>query len=219
MAAQARANEVTIEDIERALSAVASNCIFSSPEIRLSALTGVGFSPEKVLGPLYLRLQAREAKWLTRLILKTYAPVILSETLVYKSYHYLLPDLLKIQDNLPASLQLLPEIDRQNSRSDNLRKSPKNRDILSYLRPVVGVKVGRQPFYKARSIKHCISMAQNRRMSIEKKYDGEYCQIHINMTAPLIKQITIFSKSGRNSTEDRVKVHKYVGNICASISL
>lgn len=38
-------------------------------------------------------------------------------------------------------------------------------------------------------------------MSIERKYDGEYCQIHVDLTQP--NPIRIFSKSGKESTVDR----------------
>lgn len=40
-------------------------------------------------------------------------------------------------------------------------------------------------------------------MSVERKYDGEYCQIHIN-TLDKSRVIQIFSKSGKDSTQDRI---------------
>jgi DNA ligase-4 len=43
-------------------------------------------------------------------------------------------------------------------------------------------------------------------VSVERKYDGEYCQIHIN-TRNAIAPIKIFSKSGRDSTDDRAGIH------------
>jgi DNA ligase-4 len=45
-------------------------------------------------------------------------------------------------------------------------------------------------------------MAKGRRMSIERKYDGEYCQIHVDLTNKQTP-IQIFSKSGKDSTADR----------------
>ncbi|KAK7219336.1 hypothetical protein V2G26_007339 [Clonostachys chloroleuca] len=65
-----------------------------------------------------------------------------------------------------------------------------------------------RPIYdKARSIRHCCQLASTRRMSVERKYDGEYCQIHIalNESGTPIK---IFSKSGRDSTIDRIGIHR-----------
>ena len=46
-------------------------------------------------------------------------------------------------------------------------------------------------------------------MSVERKYDGEYCQIYVGMkgTSP---HIQIFSKSGRNPTADRAGVYRAI---------
>lgn len=49
-------------------------------------------------------------------------------------------------------------------------------------------------------------------MSMERKYDGEYCQIHIDMSKKNDGWLKIFSKSGRDSTGDRMRVHEYVSN-------
>ena len=43
-------------------------------------------------------------------------------------------------------------------------------------------------------------------MSVERKYDGEYCQIHIDLNKAR-DYIQIFSKSGKNSTNDRRGLH------------
>jgi DNA ligase 4 len=48
----------------------------------------------------------------------------------------------------------------------------------------VGVMVPRPAHEKARSIKHCCQLAGLRRMSVERKYDGEDCQIHIDLNKP-----------------------------------
>ena len=34
-------------------------------------------------------------------------------------------------------------------------------------------------FEKARSIRHAQLLMRNRQVSVERKYDGEYCQIHV----------------------------------------
>lgn len=46
-------------------------------------------------------------------------------------------------------------------------------------------------------------------MSVERKYDGEYCQIHIDLWK-YPNSIQIFSKSGKDSTADRAGVHQAV---------
>jgi DNA ligase-4 len=46
-------------------------------------------------------------------------------------------------------------------------------------------------------------------MSVERKYNGEYCQIHIDLNQAG-HHIKIFSKSGKDSTIDRVGLHRAV---------
>jgi DNA ligase 4 len=83
-------------------------------------------------------------------------------------------------------------------------------DILKIFKPRTGIRIGRQPFFKARCIKHCVDMAHNRSMCVEKKYDGEYLQLHIDMSKCGDQRIKILSKSGKDSTRDRVGIHGYV---------
>lgn len=194
-------DDITVEEIDKALVAIASHNQFSSPSIRALAAPGTFVDIPAILAGILHRLNARNAKWFVRLVLKNFSPVILPESLIFKSYHGLLPMMLKVQAELPAALSLLNEwkISR-NGETDPFKR----------FRPVIGVKVGRQTFLKARSIKHCCDMAQDRQMSVEKKYDGEYCQIHIEMSKPPAHQIKIFSKSGKDSTNDRIRVHKSI---------
>lgn len=99
-AVQPRASGVTIEDIEQVLVAFASQTPLSAPPVRPLALDGI-------LGTLYQRLPGRESKWLTRLILKSYSPVIVPDQLVYMLYHPFLPDLLEVEPDFSAALFLL----------------------------------------------------------------------------------------------------------------
>ncbi|KAJ9143762.1 DNA ligase 4 [Pleurostoma richardsiae] len=197
--------EVTVEEIDKALHGIAASVRFSSPAVRSSRSLSARTPKSDVLGALYRRLSARDAKWFTRLVLKNYQPVKLEEWIVYSCCHPLLPEILKVQDEFTVALGLLREY-RRNSGVVNglLRKA----DITTQLRPVPGVKIGRQPWLKARSIKHCLDMGQGR-MSCEKKYDGEYCQIHIDLSKGR-NCIQIFSKSGKDSTSDRAALHSVI---------
>lgn len=58
-------------------------------------------------------------------------------------------------------------------------------------------------FEKARSISHCSQLVGDQEISVERKYDGEYCQVHVRVGTAGDSSVTIFSKSGRNSTMDR----------------
>lgn len=200
--------EVTVEEIDNALHKIASRCKFSGPRIRKSH---AAVDVEEALGPLYRRLSSRDAKWLTRMILKSYSPVALPTPLALQSYHFLLTHLLLFQDSFEAALGTLA--------SEPIRHFPPYpepglaRDLgaiaVQHLSPVTGVKIGRPEFDKARSIQHCCQMAGHRRMSLERKYDGEYCQVHIDWSKPS-KSIQIFSKSGKDSTVDRAGIHQVI---------
>lgn len=141
------------------------------------------------------------------MILKSYAPIVFPEKYTLKKFHFLLPHLFLLQNSFDGALEMLA--------SEPINHFPPNPDpqsakslssiAMHHLRPRVGIKVGRPDYYKARSIKHCHQMVNGRRMSIERKYDGEYCQIHVDMSNKFAP-IQIFSKSGKDSTADRDKI-------------
>ncbi len=213
-AEQKESNKVTVEEVDQALAGIAARSRFSGPLVRASASDRAADTLEKDLGPILRQLSARDVKWLTRMILKDYTPVVLPEGLVFRSFHFLLPDLIKMHSSFDDVVSLLRSDtfkgwqSNQSSRSeeDALRQS-----AASKLMPKLGVKVGRVPFLKARSIKHCLNMVGTRRMSLERKCDGEYCQIHIDLAAGS-KWIQIFSKSGKDSTQDRKAIHNTIHN-------
>ncbi|KAI2621679.1 hypothetical protein GGR54DRAFT_599347 [Hypoxylon sp. NC1633] len=191
-------DEVTVDEIDHIFSRIAAACRFSSPSVRaLSRTTGTG-DRDQSLSYVYKRLSPRDAKWFTRLILKDYRPVVLDERLVFRYYHPLLSRMMKIRDDMSQATSFLRHISR----------SPDDQSaIASFLKLSIGIKVGRQPWFKGRSIKHCLSMGRSREMSCEQKMDGEYCQIHINLRNR-DSPIQIFSKSGKDSTEDRIGLHE-----------
>ncbi|PYH46284.1 ATP dependent DNA ligase domain protein [Aspergillus saccharolyticus JOP 1030-1] len=199
--------EVTVEEIDSALNSIAARCRFSGPRVRKQR---IAIDVEHALGSLFKRLRSRDAKWLTRMILKSYFPVVFPQPLTLRSFHFLLPPLLLFQDTFEGAIKML--------RSDPISHFPPHPDpglakdlayiALQHLNPRIGVKIGRPEYYKARSIKHCCRMVNHRRMSVERKYDGEYCQVHIDLFHP--NSIQIFSKSGKDSTVDRVGIHQVI---------
>ncbi|ETS79603.1 hypothetical protein PFICI_09456 [Pestalotiopsis fici W106-1] len=181
--------EITVEEIDAALHHVASGCKFSSKEVQASRnKDGQTIS----LGDFYNRLTARDAKWFTRLVLKDFAPVVMPETVVIKAYDYRLPEALAVREDFATAISLIREGGLA-SRPENLIK--------------LGCKVARQPWYKAHSIKHCVGMIGTRQVSCEQKIDGEYCQIHIDLSKPRNQELKIYSKSGKESTKDRKNLH------------
>ena len=151
---------------------------------------------------LFRRLPSREAKWFARLLLKK--PVELDANAVLSAFHQLLPSVLRIQDNLVAALEFL----REESQSRTVIQGPLTMVDIAKVRPRLGIKVGRQHFHTGRSIKHCLQMGYGS-MNCQQKMDGEYAQIHINLNRGH-DSIQIFSKSGKDSTADRFRLHPYV---------
>lgn len=184
-----------MEEIDALLHGLASAVRWSSPAIRAARAT----RSTAGLQDMYRRLDAREAKWLTRLVLKNYSPMILDSLLVYDRCHSILPSILLVQDDFTTAINTLQAARRL--ASPGAPRPPSPRAMMALVNPKLGVKVGRQDWLKARSIKHCVSYCSGR-MSVEEKIDGEYCQIHVDATA-CPPRIQIFSKSGKDSTEDR----------------
>ncbi|KAI1449943.1 hypothetical protein F5Y02DRAFT_370464 [Annulohypoxylon stygium] len=193
-------NELTVEEIDDTLGRIAAACRFSSPAVRALPKTPNMRDQDKSLTNIYRRLSPRDAKWFTRLVLKNYQPVILNDWIVLHCYHPLLPQMMKIRDDFTKAAGFLRHVGQ----------SPHSQgSIADVLKPVIGTKVGRQAWFKGRSIKHCLDMARSRDMSCEQKIDGEYCQIHINLQKPY-SNIQIFSKSGKDSTQDRLALHRVI---------
>lgn len=213
---------ISVETIDNALEELVGHCRFSSPEVRAkqrpSRAGGIKDKlytqrdvPDVILRPLVQRMQSRELKWFIRLILKKFGPVSLDERLILKNMHFLLPRILRFQSSFEVATQilrnpLLMDIPAEQSRSLN---DTELAAIAICLRPRTGIKVGRPEFLKARSIKHCLTLTGKRQWNIEPKYDGEYCQIHVDLTKGR-NCIQIFSKSGKDSTRDKAKLHGWI---------
>ncbi|KAK4996412.1 hypothetical protein LTR66_003966 [Elasticomyces elasticus] len=178
--------EVTLDEVDRALHAVAEDCRFSTPSVRTLP------SPDEAtasLFHLFPRLSPRSAKWLVRLVLRTAVP--LDEATVLKSTHFLLPDLYRFQQDFDAAVTLLRgPLSRFPPKPDALSEVLLREQASTLLRPAVGVK-----------------LTGKRRWSVERKYDGEYCEVHVDLKRGLQNCIQIYSKSGKESTADRAKLH------------
>ncbi|KAH6978440.1 hypothetical protein EDB82DRAFT_477189 [Fusarium venenatum] len=193
---------VTLEEADELLHSLASKVRWSSPSIRASQVSMTASNRTDV-ELMYRRLSAVEAKWFTRLILKSYQPLVLDPHLIYRLCDPLLPCVLKVQDDFATAITTAQTL-RRGLLPNSGQQTPREQ-IMSTVKPQLGIKIGRQPWIKGRSIKHCLDMGHGR-MSVEEKIDGEYCQIHIDPSKG-DRCIQIFSKSGKDSTEDRVALH------------
>jgi DNA ligase-4 len=152
-----------------------------------------------------------EAKWLVRLLLKDLHPAVMPVPLTLHLFHFMLPDVLRVRNTLPDALALLQSAAFHQipaNLSGEFAKSS-TKAVWSEVKPRAGTMVGLPVFEKARSIKHCCQLVGHRKVSVERKYDGEYCQIYIQRHRTGY-DISIFSKSGRDSTEDRIGLHERI---------
>ena len=203
-------HELTLEELNADLDLIAAGSRFSAPPLRRQRET-VDVNArlvDDVVHRLFVRLQSWEAKWLIRMLLRTYEPIVIPELVAMDHFHFLLRDLLAFQDSFEAAASILGQIEIMQlpPRPSKEVQTALKQSFAHVLIPRVGVMVRRPPHDEARSIKHCCQMAGKRHMSLERKYDGEYCQIHIDLSKG-DDCVRIFSKSGKNSTKDRIKLH------------
>lgn len=201
---------VTIEEVDDLFTVLAGYSIFSDPTIPQLPQSSSD-ARDTLLANIFKRLTPSQSKWLLRLLLKDLSPLKLDDTFVQKSLHFLLPDLLRFQTTFSSAVTLLkgplreyPE--RPDPRSERLLR----KQAAPLIKPCVWTKVGRPEFTKARSIDHCLKMLGKQKWVLERKYDGEYCEVHIDLSRSSnpAECIKIFSKSGKDSTLDRVGIHK-----------
>ncbi|KAF2860402.1 DNA ligase/mRNA capping enzyme [Piedraia hortae CBS 480.64] len=192
---------VTVDEVDQVLNKLAAQCRFSGDK-RLSLE-----EKDRMIGNVFKRLSPGCAKWLTRLILKDLSSAVIDDNFVLIEFHFLLPDILRFQNDFSVAVSLL--------KSAKLRAYPSHADAQSralhhqtaamMLEPRVGCKVGLPTFVKARGMDSCLKIVGERSWVLERKYDGEYCEVHVDLSASASLEgcITIFSKSGKESTQDR----------------
>ena len=200
------AYEVTLEEVDQVLANIAGTNRFSAPSVRAYEPASPPIDVLESLQRLYHRLQSREAKWLTRIILKEYPGLEMKESVLFRCLDVRLPAMMRIQDSFEAAIDSLRS--QKSSATGNPHGVGRVVEVQTTdrLMPRLGVKVGRATYVKGRSVKQVASMATGRLMSVERKYDGEYCQIHVDLSKSE-SPIQIFSKSGKDSTKDREKLH------------
>jgi DNA ligase-4 len=199
---------ISIGRLDRLLTQLAARYRFSDAAIRSQRDWHVQTDEE--LQDILVRLESWEAKWLVRLILRDYCTITLDEDYVFRQYHFLLPDLLMFQNDFDVVFRMLQgELSCYPAMPGNREERSMRLEAARKLKPVVGVKVGRPTFQKAWSFKHCFQMIGNHAWAAENKYDGEYCEIHVDLeNAP--QDIKIFSKNGKDATADRAALHSTI---------
>ena len=198
---------VTLLEIDDLLQLLAGYSRFSASRLQFRLESSAEVGREERLRQILFRSTPTQAKWLVRLVLKDFSPVELDEVLVVRQFHFLLPDILSMHNNLDAACKIL----KDRFQGYPSQPDPQSRKILrqtaaASLKPTPGLMVARSDFCKARSIKHCLQMTSGQRWLVDRKYDGEYCQIHVDLDKGK-DWLKIYSKSGRDSTLDRQGLH------------
>jgi DNA ligase-4 len=202
---------MTLEELDEILDRIAATSSFSSVDLRerVKAKYMEPIRSNDALSRIFRILNSCEAKWMVRMALKTYSPVQVPETLVLQQFHVLLPDVLRFQNSFEAAVKLLQDatVRQKPTQVEKEAEGLFSESAVYELVPQIGIMITRPPYEKARSIKHCSQLAGQRRLSVERKYDGEYCQVHIDLSKGR-DCIKIFSKSGKDSTYDRIGLHR-----------
>lgn len=203
-------NRVTLEQVDQALATVAARSRFSAPKVRARELEN-DVEISTTFENIYQRLQSREAKWFTRMILKDYPCLNYTENLIYYQTDLRLRVAMQMYDHFEiavAELRALPASQMADLGQGDWTQQCANDAHL--LPPKVGTKLGPPKWVKAKGgVKHAVTIVDGRTMSMERKHDGEYCQIHIDLSKGE-DCVQIFSKSRKDSTEDRRGVHQAI---------
>ena len=177
---------MTLDELDDIINRVAALSPFSSMNLKevVERKFGRSARANDLISGVFRHLHSSEAKWMVRMLSKNYGPAHVPEALAMSQFHFLLPDLLRFQNSIQAAVGLLEKptirhmpIQPAADAWDELKKVASQE-----LEPRVGIMTARPIYEKARSIRHCCQLAGHRRMSVERKYDGEYCQIHINLS-------------------------------------
>ncbi|OSX64101.1 hypothetical protein POSPLADRAFT_1088234, partial [Postia placenta MAD-698-R-SB12] len=221
-------NTLSIYQVDALLTELAATCAFSSPAYRYpsssTTVTTMRHRPRRaILRELFSALSPVEASVATQIILKDLRPLL-----------YPLPDgqthytalLLQHNSNALTTLTLSNAMyawDNRGRFSAAFRVRARLADAaLLYeqmcftdgryvpLKPRVGVAVQIPKCVKGQGcIQSLRLLSESKKVWAETKYDGERAQIHVEIISGE-PQITIYSKSGRESTMDRIAIHPYV---------
>jgi DNA ligase-4 len=201
---------LTLEEVDQTLDRMASLCSFSSSKLRESVKISYADAIDGLVR-VFRRLPSMGVKWMIRLLSKNLRPADVPVTVALRAFHFLLPALLSVRTSLSDAVQLLEGdvISQLPVSPPSSLEKPLREAARTEIEPRIGTMIGLQAFDKARSIQHCCQLAGRKEVSVERKYDGEYCQVHVSLTNSQ-DHLTIFSKSGRDSTVDRVGLHNAI---------
>ncbi|EOA84205.1 uncharacterized protein SETTUDRAFT_21563 [Exserohilum turcica Et28A] len=201
---------LSVDQVDRVLVQLAAKYRFSDEQIRQRR--DLDFKSDTEMKHIFVRLESWEAKWLVRLLLRDYCTIQLDELFVMQRYHFLLPELLMFQNDFDAAFDILRgELSCYPAAPEPAEANAMRIEAAKKLRARVGVKMGRPSYYKAWSFQNCIQLVGSRAWAAEVKYDGEYCEIHVDLEKGK-NSLRIFSKNGKDATADRHAIDGTIRN-------
>ncbi|KAI8620056.1 hypothetical protein BC830DRAFT_1101043 [Chytriomyces sp. MP71] len=203
----------TISEIDALLDNLASLSGFSvdengvqSPHCRLTQ--------NDILKKLFERRSCAEVVFLVKVVLKLPVVTNVHESSIMAAFHPHLWKLWKYQPNLRSAcraveLEALIRTNKQNTQTPSII------DIVSGKSLPLGINLANMALMKATSCAHVVKHMQTIGESsfvADVKYDGERNQVHFEaaISSSSTPLITLYSKSKRNSTSDRVLCHDII---------
>lgn len=217
----------SLQDINVLLDELASTSAFSDKTLHADCSLSPPRSKSSILKSLFESLPALDAAYLTQIILKDLRPILYAPPVASTSRA-----LLEYNTNSKSVLtkeQFMKTWDPSGSMLKMYRTRANITEAalcfeaggaIAHPRPRWGVPVEIPKSAKGRSPKHALNVLRSSStIWAETKYDGERAQIHVRFRGQGDPQITIFSKSKRDSTLDRVAVHPIIMEALAGYSM
>lgn len=175
-------------------------------------------SKTTILRALYDSLPATDAAYLTQIILKDlrpllYPPPATSTSRILLDYNTRSKQILTMEQFMVLwdPSKMLLQMYKVRARLDEAAMGFEAGGILVQARPRCGVPIEVPKSAKGRCPQHALELLDScDRIWAETKYDGERAQIHVSYSSDGEMNISIFSKSKRDSTLDRVAVHPII---------
>ncbi|KAG2122138.1 DNA ligase/mRNA capping enzyme [Suillus clintonianus] len=217
----------SLQGINVLLDELASTSAFSDKTLHVAHSLSPQRSKHAILRSLFESLPALDAAYLTQIILKDlrpilYAPPVASTSRALLEYNTNSKSVLtkeqfmKIWDPSGSMLKMY----RARANMTEAALCFEAGGAILHPRPRWGVPVEIPKSAKGRSPLHALNVLRlSNAIWAETKYDGERAQIHVRFSGQGDPQITIFSKSKRDSTMDRIAVHPIIMEALAGYSM
>ncbi|KAG7443683.1 uncharacterized protein BT62DRAFT_325260 [Guyanagaster necrorhizus] len=209
-------SRLTIDEADMFLDELAAISVYSHDSVRSKYPSAIRRKRNHIIREIYSTLSAVDASFLTQIILKDLRPLLYSSN----SRHYAdalknynstsiraltKEDAMKIWDPTKSMLQSYSHA----ATLEDAAAAFENGVTISA--PRLGTPIEIPKSWKGQGCSHALSLLRSAKVVwVETKYDGERAQIHVEVLPSGIPNITIFSKSRRDSTQDRAAIHSII---------